>query len=102
MTNIDVNTLRAMVDNMVRNDIASQREIIADAIYALLTPPAASVRYRVYYPLITRDAFADFDTRIDAEKFAGEMRNRTSPYLTRHAWQRVSVVEILDQEPEGV
>jgi hypothetical protein len=62
----------------------------------------AKILWRVYYPLITRDTFADFDTHAEAVKFAGEMRNRNSPYLSIHAWRRVSIVEILDQEPEGV
>jgi hypothetical protein len=50
--------------------------------------------YRVYYPLISRDGHRDFDTREAAEQFAGEMRNRASPYLTIHSWRRVEIVEL--------
>jgi hypothetical protein len=52
------------------------------------------MKYRVTYPLITTDATRDFDNRDEADKFANECRNRTSPYLTIHSWRSVKVEPI--------
>jgi hypothetical protein len=51
--------------------------------------------YRVTYPLISRDATRDFDSRAEAEAFATERRNLNSTYQTIHAWRRVQVEEIV-------
>lgn len=50
--------------------------------------------YRVTYPLITRDAHRDFETRLEAEAFATEKRNRASRYLTVNSWRLVKVEEV--------
>lgn len=50
--------------------------------------------YRVTYPLITQDGHRDFDTKEEAEKFAAQMRNHHSPYLTMHSWRMVKVEEV--------
>lgn len=51
-------------------------------------------KFVVTYPLITTEGRRVFATRAEAEAFANERRNATSPYLSIHAWRQVKVEEI--------
>lgn len=59
------------------------------------------MRFRVTYPLITTDGSQDFDTKEEADRFANEMRNRSSPYLSINSWRHVRVKEIPDAPRVG-
>ncbi len=52
------------------------------------------MKYRVYYPLITKDGYCEFNSKEAAERFANEKRNRQSPYLTIHSWRQVRIEQI--------
>lgn len=47
------------------------------------------MKYRVHYPLITRDAYRDFETKPEAEAFAGERRNAAG-----NMWRHVRIEPI--------
>jgi hypothetical protein len=55
------------------------------------------VKYRVHYPMCSRDQYRDFLTRAEAEKFVRERQkilDLSPAYFTMHSWRTIWIEEL--------